>query len=118
VITDVPTGISSGAAALNGIFSSMGSAPSIDLSFQWGTEPGVYPYETTPVSTAGVRNFRATITGLSGNTIYYYRAKADDGTSGGAFGEERSFITGGNGPELATEPATGVTGSSAVLNAT
>jgi len=117
VITDVPTGISTSAATLNGVFTSMGSAPSVDLSFQWGTETGVYLHETTPVSAAGVRNFNTTITGLSDSTTYYYRAKADDGVSGGAFGVERAFMTGGNGPDLATEPATGVTVSTAVLNA-
>jgi phosphodiesterase/alkaline phosphatase D-like protein len=117
VITDVTTGISGNVATLNGVFNSMGSATGVSLSFQWGTATGVYPNETTPVSAGSVRNFSSTITGLSDNTTYYYRAKADNGVSGGAFGAERAFRAASSSPDLNTEPATGVTVSTAVLNA-
>jgi phosphodiesterase/alkaline phosphatase D-like protein len=117
IITDVPTLITASRATLNGVLADMGTATSVNLSFQWGDTSGVYPNETAPQATSSVMTFSDNITGLTGGTTYFYRAKVDDGTSGGAFGIERAFRTGTNSPNVTTEPATSVSNVAATLNA-
>jgi hypothetical protein len=89
------TGVSrvkSTSAVPSGYLSSLGSASTVYLSFEWGTTPGVYSNETAPKAKLSAGSFTASLTGLSAGTTYYFRAKAvGDGT---ACGEERSFAPG------------------------
>jgi len=117
VLTDTPTSITPSSVTLNGIMTTLGTAPGALVSFQWGTTTGVYPDETPQQDYSAAGTFTDNLTGLAGGTIYYYRAKADDGVSGGAFGVERSFRVGETCPAASTEPATGVTNDAAVLHA-
>ncbi|MBI2853181.1 MAG: PKD domain-containing protein [Chloroflexi bacterium] len=82
---------------------SLGTASSVNVSFQWGTSSGNYTGETTPGNaTAAPAIFDDTITGLNAGTTYYYRARAvGDGTS---YGSEKSFTT------LSLTPPTVTTG--------
>jgi len=117
VLTDTPTSITPSAVTLNGILTTLGTAPGALVSFQWGTTTGVYPDETPQQDYSAAGTFTDDLTGLAGGTIYYYRAKADDGVSGGAFGVERSFKAGETCPIASTEPATEVAVNSALLHA-
>ena len=91
VTTNNATGISAGSAILNGTLTSLGSALSANVSFQWGLSSGNYTHETPVQSMTSAVPFDYTLYGLSGNTTYYFRAKAvGDGTS---YGAEKNFTT-------------------------
>ena len=59
VTTDDASDISTTGATLNGNLTSLGTAPSVDVSFEWGTSSGSYPNETTAeaMSATGVFSF-------------------------------------------------------------
>jgi hypothetical protein len=87
-------------ATLHGTLDYLGTALTANVSFEWGTSPGSYSGETTPASTSDTGAFSFKLTGLSGNTTFYYRAKAaGDGT---AYGTEASFTTLTSGCFIAT----------------
>jgi len=92
VTTNDASNIGVNSARLNGNLDDLGTAASVDVSFEWGeTSGGPYPNETTPqaMSTTGVFSFD--LSSLTANTTYYFRAKAvGDGTS---YGTEKSFTT-------------------------
>lgn len=87
--TDV--GINS-SATLNGNLDDLGTASTVDVSFEWGETPGEpYPNETTPGMMDAAGAFSFELGGLSPDTTYYFRAKAvGDGTS---YGLDNSFAT-------------------------
>ena len=92
VTTNTASNITTTSATLNGSLDDLGSFISVDVSFEWGTETGVYPYETTLEEMTGTDAFSAILTGLSSDTTYYFRAKAEAyGTI--AYGSELSFTT-------------------------
>lgn len=95
VVTKDATEISSNQATLNGEVTDFNDAVDADVSFQWGTSSKSYPYETEAESmaleTPGPFSFN--LTGLTPNTTYYYRAKADCGGYGTTYGKEMSFTT-------------------------
>jgi hypothetical protein len=92
VNTSVASGLTANGAALNANLTSMGSASSVTISFEYGltnsygsTIDGVPPILSSPGT------FTASITTLNPNTLYHYRAKAvGDGT---AYGSDQTFIT-------------------------
>ncbi len=91
VTTENATNITSNFATLNGTLTSLGTATSANVSFQWGLSPGNYTFETTPVSMNTIGAFITNLTGLSANTTYYFRAKAvGDGVG---YGNEVNFTT-------------------------
>ena len=46
VTTNVPTNITTTSARLNGDLTTLGTAGSVTVSFEWGTSSGSYPNET------------------------------------------------------------------------
>ncbi|MFA5399486.1 MAG: CARDB domain-containing protein [Dehalococcoidia bacterium] len=117
VTTDAAGGISADSATLNGNLTDLGSAPTDNLSFQWGTwQGGPYLYSTPQQATAATGPFQAGLTGLHGDTTYYYRARADGGIYGAAYGAEQSFTTLKVPPSAETDNATAVGAISARLN--
>jgi len=69
----------------------MGTAETVDVSFQWGTAPGSYPNETITETMSTTADFDAQLTDLQPNTTYYFRARAVcERTS---YGLDKSFIT-------------------------
>lgn len=116
VSTNEATGVTDFSATLNGTLHSMGSAPSVNVSFQYGTTSGMYSNET-PVQTLGASSdFDSDLVGLSPGTTYYYRAKANGGVHGIAYGTEHVFSTGSTPPSVTTGTATRLTTNSATLN--
>jgi len=91
VMTLTAGGITHATATLSGNVTSLGTAPSANVSFQWGTASGHLDRETALYATVSTGLFNASLSGLTASTTYYFRAKADGGTHGAAYGEEMSF---------------------------
>jgi hypothetical protein len=92
VVTNDATGITDTQATLNGDLTDLYGSVGADVSFQWGTSSESWPNETTAyLAKAGA--FSSSLTGLTSNTTYYYRAKADSGNCGTTYGDEMSFNT-------------------------
>lgn len=93
VVTNDATGVTANQATLNGDLTDFNDAVDVYVSFQWGIFSESYLNETEPelVETPGTFSFD--LTGLTSNTTYYYRAKADSGGYGTRYGEQRSFTT-------------------------
>jgi len=70
---------------------SMGTASSANVSFEWGTTSGNLTQQTTPQEMLSTGNFSANISSLSANTTYYFWTKAEG--QGTAYGDEKSFTT-------------------------
>jgi len=116
VSTLAATGITSENATLNGSLVEKGDATPVTVSFMWGKRAGGPYTDTTPQQAmTGPGPFNAVITGLTGNTTYYFRARGIGGSDGGSYGEERYFTTPEVPPSVATDPATNVTPASATL---
>ncbi|MBM2825241.1 MAG: hypothetical protein HW402_905, partial [Dehalococcoidales bacterium] len=116
VSTGVATSVTTNSATVSGNLTSLGTATSTNVSFQWGMAPGNYPFATAPVSVNTTGAFSYNLTGLSANTTYYFLAKAvGDGTS---YGAEKSFGTPLPVPPTVTTDNVSLSGNSARLNGT
>jgi phosphodiesterase/alkaline phosphatase D-like protein len=118
VSTGAATDVEDHAATLNGDLHSLGTATSNNVSFQWGTSPGIYSDNTTPQVKNSPCNFNASLSGLLDNTTYYYRAMASGGAHGTVYGIEHVFTTSADPPEVTTNAATHMTTDTAWLNGT
>jgi len=99
VTTDAATDITTNSATLNGSVDGLGGYGSVDVSFEWGTSPGVYTGETTPQEMTATGPSSAGIDGLASSTAHYFRIKATGSIT--VYGEEIRFTTGGSsGPPL------------------
>jgi hypothetical protein len=93
VVTNDATGVTANQATLNGDLTDFNDAVGADVSFQWGTSSKSYPNETDAEARETAGAFSFDLTGLTSNTTYYYRAKADSGGYGTRYGVEKSFTT-------------------------
>ena len=94
-------------ATLNAMLTSLGTAPSVLVSFQYGSTPGSYTDETSARAVSNIGLFSAVIdlSGLSSyNSALYYRARAVGDYNLTVYGQERSFIIPRAHPLLATTP--------------
>lgn len=93
VVSTVPaTLITTNSATLNGTVLPMQNPTA--AWFEWGTDT-TYGNSTTPQDMGAgtsVENFSSTLSPLAGNTIYHFRAVAQN-TIGTSYGEDRSFRT-------------------------
>ncbi|MBN2100197.1 MAG: fibronectin type III domain-containing protein [Dehalococcoidia bacterium] len=116
VATAEADGIGSTVATLNGILDGLGTASSVEVSFEWGLTPA-YGKATPPLSVTDPGEFNFPLEGLTPDTTYHFRAKAaGDGT---AYGDDMPFTTDAattTPPEVATTPATSVGNTGATLN--
>jgi hypothetical protein len=111
VTTNDATDKTSSSARLNGNLTSLGSATSVNVSFQWGTSPGSYTYETTPQAVSATGPFSADLFGLQPGRTYYFVAKAVG--QGTGYGIEKSFAT-----SIAAPAVTNSTGVSNIASTT
>lgn len=118
VTTNGATAVTANSATLNGTLTVLGTAPSDNVSFQWGTTSGIYSVETVPQPMVATVDFQANLIGLSPNTTYYYRAKANGGIHGIGYGQELVFTTSKVPPAVTTNNASQITTSGAALNGT
>ena len=110
VTTESATGIGTTGATLNGALTNLGSALSVEVSFEWGTTPA-YGTETATQAITSTGPVSFSLTGLSSNTTYHFKVKAvGDGTS---YGSDMSFTTRaravGGGGGFFRRPPTGTT---------
>ena len=95
VMTNAATGVTASAATLNGNLTSLGSASTVQVSFEWGLTTD-YGNTTSPQPKTTTGTFSANISGLLPGTTYHFRAKAvGDGTS---YGDDQVFTTSPSGP--------------------
>jgi len=90
VTTDTATGVTTDSATLNGNLTSLGTAVSVYVSFEWGLTTS-YGNETTPQTMTDTGAGNETISGLDPNTTYHFRAKAAG--FGIAYGDDMTFTT-------------------------
>jgi hypothetical protein len=92
VYTGAPNSVTQTSAHLNGVLSQSGTYSS-QVYFQWGTTTG-YGFTTNQqyAGSSSSAPFVDTITGLTSNTIYHYRAVATN-SSGTFYGDDQSFST-------------------------
>jgi len=69
---------------------SLGTATSVNVTFQYGTSPGVYVYETSAVLAKATGTLNANL-GVYAYQTYYYRVKAAG--QGVDYGDEKTFTT-------------------------
>jgi hypothetical protein len=115
VATSAASSITGAGATLNGDLTAVGSAASVNLSFEWGLTTS---YGSTangsPASLAAPGTFTANLTGLAALTEYHYRAKADGDAAGIVYGSDQTFTTASSGALTlyenyhATQDSTGV----------
>ena len=74
------TGTATTSATINGTITSDGGSSIIDRRFDWGTSSGNLNQAVLSVNVSG-NSFSYTLTGLSPNTTYYFRAWARNGSS-------------------------------------
>ncbi len=113
VTTVEATGIGLTSATLNGNLVGLGTAPSVQVSFEWGLTTG-YGNATTPQTMTGGGAFGANIILLTQGTTYHYRAKAV-GHGAPVYGEDMQFTT-PPPPSVTTKNASQITINSARLN--
>ena len=117
VSTSSASDITSGSAVLRGYLSSMGPYTSVTVWFQWGSSTG-YGNNTVQQTVYGPGPFSMQVSGLSPNSMYYFRAVAKPGVIGvsAVYGVPQSFSTpGASSLAVSTGSVSGVTNNSATL---
>jgi phosphodiesterase/alkaline phosphatase D-like protein len=87
------SGIKKKSACLNSSLTSLGTAKSVKLSFQWGTDSGKYTNETPIKIMTSDGKFYYNLTGILAGKTYYYHVKAAGEEM--TYGSEISFTTTG-----------------------
>jgi len=121
VNTNSASNITQNSATLNG--SVNGNGLSTSAWFEWGTTTSLGNSTAQNAYGTGSASYSATISGLSPNTLYYYRAAAQN-SQGIVQGNIVSFTTSsaggggqeGNQPTVSTNSASNITTSSTTLN--
>ncbi len=94
VTTGDATDTTTDSARLNGNLDDLGTAITVDVSFEWGTTSGApYDNETPSQALTAPGAFDFDLTGLDPGKTYYFRAKADGGDHGTGYGAEKTFAT-------------------------
>lgn len=120
VTTNSATNISQNSATLSGFVTPNGS--NTNTWFEWGTTPSLGNTTNSVNSGSNATSFSASLFNLNSNTVYYYRAVAQN-SAGIAFGSTLSFATlapvivpGNNLPYVTTNSASNISQNSATLN--
>ncbi len=112
--TSPATGITVSSAIGNGNLTSLGSATSVNVSFQYGPTDS-YGSEAVPQQMTSPGPFTGSMTGLTQGTLYHFRAKmVGQGTT---YGGDQQFTTlVATPPAVTTSAASNITVNSATLN--
>jgi subtilisin len=102
VTTNSATGVGTNQADFNGDLTDLGGASSVNVNFEWGSQAEGLINTTTVDSVATTGSFSTTTSGLSPNTIYEFRAVAEN-TQGTVYGLTESFTTGASNPSVSTQ---------------
>ncbi|MEW6143349.1 MAG: hypothetical protein AB1597_09415 [Chloroflexota bacterium] len=117
VVTGTASNVTVNSATLNGNLTALGAATTVKVSFEYGPTT-TYGSATQPGEKTAAGTFTTSITGLTSSATYHFRAKADGGDKGVAYGNDAVFTTIGNAPSVTTNPATAVSTIEATLNGT
>ncbi len=115
VITKEASAITINSAILNGDLTSLGSANSLNVFFEYGTTTN-YGNSTSAIVTADTGAFSAQLNGISPGVTYHYRTKADGGTAGVATGEDYTLTTLTIAPIVRTLLPLNIVGNGATFN--
>ncbi len=126
VASNAATAVTATSATLNGTVSAHG--PTTNVTFDFGTTTG-YGALGSPATatqsplTSGASNAAVSVTlsGLMCNTLYHFRANANNGVGGTINGNDLTFTTGACGaaaPTVTTLAATAITTTTATFNGT
>jgi hypothetical protein len=112
VSTSPITSVTSTSAVSGGNVTSAGGGTIIDRGICWGTNvnPTIANFHVSAGMGTGV--FTASLTGLTGNTIYYVLAYATN-SAGAAYGNQLSFESGHIPPTVNTTAVSNITSTSA-----
>ncbi len=135
ITTNSPTGVNITSATLNGFVN--GNGLNTNSWFEWGTNYSSLIQSTSQNSYGTTSSsYNAYLSGLNGNTTYYYRAVAEN-SQGRVYGSVLSFTTSpdsntnpnyggynngsypyynGSQPSVATNSATNITDTNATIN--
>jgi phosphodiesterase/alkaline phosphatase D-like protein len=102
-------------AILNGNLSSLGTAISVTVFFEYGTTTS-YGNSTSAIVMTTTGLFSANLNGISSGITYHFRAKADGGVNGVTTGDDKTFTTSTTPPVARTSMASNVIANGAVLN--
>ena len=102
VSTQPASNVTAVSATLNGSVNAINDSEIVERGFEWGTEPGSYPYSWTETGSFGTGSFNHDLSDLQPNTTYYYRAKAKNNNGKWGYGDEVSFTTLSGIPSVST----------------
>ncbi len=116
VTTDAATGISSNSATLHGELTALKDLDSgaCDVWFEWGTTTS-YGHTTTKVTKYSPASFSASLSGLSPDKTYHFRAVAQNSRKT-SYGDDMSFHTSSTSPSVTTNTASNIGYATATLN--
>jgi phosphodiesterase/alkaline phosphatase D-like protein len=92
VSTQAATGITNSQAVLNGNLVYRGTAPLVNLTFEYGTTTG-YGSFTPSQNVTSTGKISAKLTGLNPSTLYHFRIIANAGAHGSDTGDDMTFTT-------------------------
>lgn len=118
VTTGSPSGIAQTTTTVSGNVNAHGT--SAVVTFDYGTTTGYGTYKTatqSPVSGSSDTPVSYPLTGLTANTTYHFRVKAEN-TCGTITGFDNTFKTLANAPTVATSAASSIFKTTATLNGT
>lgn len=93
ITTSLATAVTATGARLNGTLDPVLDNTELEAGFEWG-ETTDYGHATTPETVSEPTGFSATITGLTPNRLYHFRARAQAvGQTEFVYGEDMTFTT-------------------------
>jgi hypothetical protein len=111
--TNAASNLATTSATLNGDLTALGTAASVNVSFEWGLTTS-YGNTTALQAKSATGTFSDNLTGLTAKTTYHFRAMAaGDGTTPG---NDATFTTSTIAPTVTTSAATNLATTSATLN--
>jgi len=93
VTTSSVNGITTSTATLNGNLTSTGGYNPVNVSFEWGTVANALDHETNPQQKSSTGSFSASLSTLTIDTTYYFRAKVTTLDNKVSYGPRLSFTT-------------------------
>jgi subtilisin len=93
VSTDAESGVGTDSATLNGTLDDLGGASSSDVYFEYGESGGSLSNTTATQTLSSTGSFDATVSGLSSDTEYEFRAVADASDGDTDTGSTNAFTT-------------------------
>ena len=116
--TGAATAISNTGATLNGTVNANNDTTTVTFEYGLDTTYGSStPADQSPVTGGGFTAVSTSLTGLIGNTTYYFRVVAQN-SAGTTYGSAMTFVTGASLPVAVTDAPSSVTGTGATLNGT